>query len=379
MNILKKAIFIATSVLCTAGCDDTVVKLEVNETKTIDLSIPQEETSLEFSVIIPEEIEESGLTMAVESPFNNLKIELLDPQNKVIAVNFGEEGYFFPKSGRVSGADQNKWGFDKVIAPSSGRWTLRFTKLTLQESEKVDIHLTIGLVKKYSAFIKPFKEIVTVGESCLIQLNFSEHGRTLNIEGHTIRIFNDNNEQVDQITASAKLKTNNNAIVNSTNSTYLARYIPQKSGIYTLDAKFKGSIDREEVTFIARNTMKVVDPIIQPVSLAISSKSLSNENEVLTVTFKANALKSFWLVVTITFSKNGELFKVSRNKKLIEKESVEFTYEIDGYHPKTYNDDSIVIVNLELVDFNVEGTASLLRDIPINHPVIRTPQIIELR
>lgn len=379
MSISGKAIFIALIVLCTVGCNETVLKLEVNKTKTIDLSIPQEETSLEFSVTIPEEIQENSLTMAVESPFNNLKIELLDPQNRVIAVNFGEEGYFFPKSNGSSRTGQNKWGFDNVIAPSSGKWTLRFTKLKLQESERVDIHLSIGLVQKYSAFIKPFKEIVTVGESCLIQLNFSEHGSSLNIEGHKIRIFNDDNDQVDQITASARLKKNNNGIINSSNSTYLARYIPKESGIYTLDAKFKGSIDREEVTFIAKNTIKVVDPVIQPISLEISSRSLSKENEVLTVTFKANALKSHWLVATITFSKNGTLFKVSRNKNLIEKENVEFTYELDNYNPKTLINDPIVIVNLELVDFNVEGTASLLRDLPINHSVIKTPQTIKIR
>ena len=75
MSISGKAIFIALIVLCTVGCNETVLKLEVNKTKTIDLSIPQEETSLEFSVTIPEEIQENSLTMAVESPFNNLKIE----------------------------------------------------------------------------------------------------------------------------------------------------------------------------------------------------------------------------------------------------------------------------------------------------------------
>lgn len=379
MNKLKKIVLVILCVFSVTGCSETMLELEVDTNQTIDLIIPTDTNTIEIPIIVPDNIAESGMTFAVESAFDHLLIELFDPNNNLVAVNTDEQGYFFPKNKVSPKANRNKWGFNKIIDPMSGKWRLRFTLNTNEILKKVTLHLSIGLVPKYSAFIKPYKNQVQVGESSLIQLQFSSHGTANNIEGHIIEVFDEHEKKVDEIAVSNQLTRADSTQINATESTYLAVYTPQESGQYTFMSTFEGTINGQVFTQKATNRQLVVESAVEPTSLSLSSYSVLNKNARLTLKFNVRAVKSLWLVVKITLSQNGEYIQVSRNREMKKDERAEFVFELNVLPTQELSNSPLVIEYIELIDFDVQGSASLLRSIPLKHIVTESPIILQLR
>jgi hypothetical protein len=79
-------------------------------------------------------------------------------------------------------------------------------------------------------------------------MSLSTHGVENNIEGHTIEVFNKTNEKIDSLTVSNNMVRPDGVIINVTDQSYLAQYIPKKTGIHTFKAEFTGEINGKPST-----------------------------------------------------------------------------------------------------------------------------------
>ncbi|EBA01260.1 HipA protein [Marinobacter sp. ELB17] len=112
------------------------------------------------------------------------------------------KGYFIPSRNSPPKARVNQWGFPRIVDPKPGEWTIKFLKTDTNSKKNVDLQLSIGLVPKYSAWIKAYETRIQVGQPTIIQMSLSTHGAENNIEGHTIEVFSKTNEKIDGLTVS---------------------------------------------------------------------------------------------------------------------------------------------------------------------------------
>ena len=84
-----------------------------------------------------------------------------------------------------------------------------------------------------------------------------------------------------------------------------------------------------------------------------------------------------FLVVTVTYSRNGEAIDTSRNKEMRAGENAIFLFPITDITQQEFDARSILIERIELVDFDVESSAKLMLSMPINKTVTRNAEDIK--
>jgi hypothetical protein len=350
-----------------------MLELEIETNRELTLVLPAKSKSIDFPFTVPANIQENGMTFAIESNFDYLSIELFDPDGNILASNSDGTGYFFAKSNVSSRASTNKWGFDKIIKPAAGVWIFRFTRTDDIKRENTKISVSIGLVPKYSAFIKPYKTQVEVGQTSLIELRFSTHGLANNIEGHIVAVFDEQGQIVDNITVSDQLKTLNKTKINSTESTFLAAFQASSPGEYTLKAEFDGLINGQVVSKPAMSKLKVVAPSakVKSLSLAAQQPNIKNTQRLLEV--KVEIYKPIWLVVNLTLSQKGQLIHLTRNQELKKGEVGLFSFEIGEEYLSDLASSPLKIEHIEIIDFDVQADASVLESVIIEHSITNEP------
>ena len=204
-----KTVFIYVLVISAtllSGCRNNMHVLQVDTNNIINVNIPSHTEFVEVSFVVPKNAGDSGLSFSIESPFVGLKIALTNPNKTIVATETTLGAFQFSPSQFTKNI---KWTFDKVIEPMPGVWTFRFfvskdINATFVENA-IPIQLSVGLVPKYTAFVKPLETKAEVGQAILIQLRLSEFGVPRNIEGHEIQVINQMGERVDTLTVSKQL------------------------------------------------------------------------------------------------------------------------------------------------------------------------------
>ena len=84
-----------------------------------------------------------------------------------------------------------------------------------------------------------------------------------------------------------------------------------------------------------------------------------------------------FLVVRVTYSRNGETIDTLRNKEMRAGERANFSFTITDITQQEFDARSILIERIELVDFDVESSAKLMLRMPINKTVTRNAEDIK--
>ncbi|WP_417514371.1 hypothetical protein [Marinobacter sp.] len=356
-----------------SGCDENTLALQVGTNQIIDTKIPRGDSQVTIPFLIPEGINESALSYAVHSAHSELTIELLDPDEKLIASSLSEEGWFMPAKHLSPNNPENTWGFKKIVNPTSGMWSVRFTRSTEAPKGAIPLQLSMGLVPKYSAFIKPYNTRVQVGQPILVEMRLSAHGKTEPIEGHQIDVFNEYDEKVDELRVSNRLTRADNVRINSTGSSYLAIYTPETIGTMTLKAALPVSIDNQPAVKEVRNSLEVVAPILKVTGVTFMRSSEKSKTVGIHLRVNVVVNEPIWLVARATLAVDGKNITTSRNKETAAGEAATFTFDISDIPEELLNTHAVRLVQLDFTDFNVEQSAVLLQSIPIEKEITDTP------
>jgi hypothetical protein len=208
-------------------------------------------------------------------------------------------------------------------------------------------------------------------------MSLSTHGVENNIEGHTIEVFNKTNEKIDSLTVSNNMVRPDGVRINVTDQSYLSQYIPKKSGIHTFKAEFTGEINGKPSTKKIEHVISVVDSKLSITGLSMTpfDRTMGITNVDISVSVLAQT--ATFLVVRVTYSRNGETIDTLRNKEMRAGERANFSFPITDITQQEFDARSILIERIELVDFDVESSAKLMLSMPINKTVTRNAEDIK--
>jgi hypothetical protein len=369
--------------LMVLGCNkapsapNASLNLQINTHKVAAIRIPVDTESLIFPIFVPVNTDESGMTFSVKSTHSDFHIELFDPDNKRVASSSSGKGYFIPSRTFPPEARVNQWGFPRIVDPKPGEWTVKFLKTDRDSKKNVDLQLSIGLVPKYSAWINAYETRIQVGQPTIIQMSLSTHGVENSIEGHTIEVFNKINEKIDSLTVSNNMVRSDGVRINVTDQSYLAQYIPKKSGIHTFKAEFTGEINGKPSTKKIEHVISVVDSKLSITGLSMTPVDSSMGMTNVDISVSVLAQTATFLVVRVTYLRNGETIDTLRNKEMRAGERANFSFPITDITQQEFDARSILIERIELVDFDVESSAKLMLSMPINKTVSRNAEDIK--
>jgi hypothetical protein len=339
-----------------------VLKIDTNN--LVDVSIPADSAYIDVDFVVPQDAFDSALSFSVESKFSGLTIVLTDPNNNIVTSDKSAGTYQFSPSPQ---ANNSKWTFDKIRSPTPGKWTFRFSTSNGQYLEKlgssITAKLSIGLFEKYTAFVKPFKTNVEVGQSLLILLRLSEYGIPSNIEGHAIHVLNRNSERVDTIYVSKQFPAPNGSLVAPSTSDYYAQYTAKNTGEFQFVSEFyleqrdkplKKRVNSYETLIVSESSVTLTS-----INFWFSDKTQSTAS--LNAIAKVWASRPIWLVVRLSFTLNGQPFNISRNIELLPQQNAQLNFNLIDIDLNNQEGKDLILKRIDLIDFDTNSDISLLR------------------
>ncbi len=363
------------------GCKETLNILKLDTNRLINVSIPKGVGYVDVDFTVPQDAYDSVLSFSIESKNTELSIVLTDPNDQIVSSDKSPGSFqLFP----TSKVGNSKWTFDKVTSPMPGEWTFRIATSNGDKlGENVLVKVSIGLFEKYTAFVKPLETKGEVSQPFLVQLRLSEYGVPSNIEGHPIQVINRNSETVDTIYVSKRVTSLNGSLISPSPSDYYAQFTAKEAGEYTFVAEFK--LQQRNNTFKKRvysnQAIVVTEPSVNLTSIDFLFNEDESSNPSLIAIANVSANRSIWLILRLSFTLGGETFEVSRNIKLSSQQSAQLNYSFESIDYKNTIEKKLVLNRIDLIDFDTNSNASLLRsyapNLLINKQVSFSPPKVE--